>query len=124
MIIQNGETFSKATSHTRNTREDAWEISSLKEEEVSTWETAVARAKLPRMHGRNYGRSLTLEMEDDGAPSFLTSKWIWVFLLILIGLGIAGVMLLVDNTSVQEMRPSKSKSKANAKIKVRKPSKR
>lgn len=66
-------------------------MSSLHEEQISLQETEVAKLKLPKLHGRNYGRSLTLEMDNDTLP-FLSSKWIIIGLIIAIGLGAVGLV--------------------------------
>jgi hypothetical protein len=121
MILQKRKEayLSKATSDTRGTRLEQEDISSIKEEAVSLSETAVAKAKVHKMHGKNYGRSLTLEMEDDALPLF-TSKWIWMVLLGAVVLGIVGFTFFASNGNPGEVKPSRAKSK----IKVRRASKK
>jgi len=88
------------------------QLSSLKEEEITLKETTAAKGKIHKLHGRNYGRSLTLEMDADDLP-FLKKKWILLAVLLLIGSGILGaVMLMRENESEVKVKPFKTKGKS------------
>ena len=69
------------------------QLSSLKEEDLTLRETKAAKGKISKLHGKNFGRSLTLEMYPEDVP-FVKSKLLWLALLSFVGLVVTGGVIV------------------------------
>ena len=88
------------------------QLSSLKEEDLTLRETKAAKWKIYKLHGRNYGRSLILEMGAEDVP-FVKSKFLWLAVLFFAGLVVTGgVIMKGENESLVKVKPLKMKGKS------------
>ena len=69
------------------------QLSSLKEEDLTLRETKSAKGKISKLHGKNFGRSLTLEMYPEDVP-FVKSKFLCLALLFFVGLVVTGGVIV------------------------------
>lgn len=111
--------YSKITDTTKNSFNEGFNLSSLEEEpEILPEEMENAKKKISKLHGKNFGRSLTLEMDADVLVS--NSKFKMVVILLVVGCILFAVSSFKDEASAWfKEEPIKKPKKAKGRSKRR-----